>query len=182
MSDTTLRDTITARFILPADSWDSALADDWIMLDYDARHRRRFRFVAHGGTDFLLDLPRATVLRHGDGLELSDGRKVRVEAVSEALMEVRAATPLDLLRLAWHIGNRHLPAEILDTHILLRQDGVILTMLCGLGAQVRLLDGPFTPEGGAYSGEAATHGHGHSHDHSHSHDHDHHHHGHHHHA
>lgn len=159
---------LTARDILPSGSWDAASAQDWIMLDYDARHRRRFRFVAHGGTDFLLDLARATVLRHGDGLKLSDGRVVRVEAVPESLMEVRAASPRDLLTLAWHIGNRHLPAEVHETHILLRHDRVILDMLRGLGAQVTLLDAPFTPEGGAYAGEAAPHDHGHGHHHHHA--------------
>lgn len=162
---------LTARDIIPAGSWDADTADDHIVLDYDARHRRRFRYIAKGGTDFVLDLARATVLRHGDGLRLSDGRVVRVEAVPEALMMVRGAGPLDLLKLAWHIGNRHLPAQIHEDHILLRRDGVILDMLLGLGARVDVLDAPFTPEGGAYAGEADTHGHMHHH-------HDHHHHAH----
>lgn len=172
-----------ARDVLPAGSWDAASAADVIVLDYDARHRRRFRYVAAGGTDFVLDLARATVLAHGDGLMLTDGRVVRVEAVPEALMDVRAASPIALMRLAWHIGNRHLPAEIHEDRILLRRDGVILDMLRGLGAQVDLIEAPFTPEGGAYTGE---HGHDHDHaphDHDHGHDHGHHHshgHGHHH--
>lgn len=170
-----MTEPLIARDVLPAGSWDSASAADVIVLDYDARHRRRFRYVAAGGTDFVLDLARATVLAHGDGLMLSDGRVVRVEAVPEALMEVRAASPIALLRLAWHIGNRHLPAQIHAGCILLRRDGVILDMLRGLGAQVELIEAPFTPEGGAYTGE---HGHDHDHaphdhDHGHSHDHDH---------
>lgn len=171
--------SLTARDVLPAGSWDSSLAADVIVLDYDARHRRRFRYIAQGGTDFVLDLARATVLAHGDGLRLSDGRIVRVEAVPEALMQVRAESPLALLKLSWHIGNRHLPAEIHADHILLRRDGVILDMLVGLGAQVDLIEAPFTPEGGAYAGDGQghhhdrAHGHNHGHSHSHSHDHDH---------
>lgn len=154
---------LTAREVLPCGQWNADAADDHIVLDADARHRRRFRYIAKGGTDFVLDLARATVLRHGDGLRLSDGRVVRVEAVPEALMAVRGGGALDLLRLAWHIGNRHLPAEIHADHILLRRDGVILDMLLGLGAQVDLLDAPFTPEGGAYAGEGHDHGHDHHH-------------------
>ncbi|NKJ44432.1 urease accessory protein UreE [Novosphingobium sp. SG720] len=173
-----MTEPLIARDVLPAGSWDAASAADVIVLDYDARHRRRFRYVAAGGTDFVLDLARATVLAHGDGLALSDGRVVRVEAVPEALMEVRAASPIALLRLAWHIGNRHLPAQIHAGCILLRRDGVILDMLRGLGAQVDLIEAPFTPEGGAYTGEHG-HDHGHApydHDHAHGHDHDHRHH------
>ena len=152
---------LIAREVLPCGHWDADAADDHIVLDYDARHRRRFRYIAKGGTDFVLDLARATVLRHGDGLALSDGRVVRVEAVPEALMAVRGHHALDLLRLAWHIGNRHLPAEIREDHILLRRDGVILDMLLGLGAHVDLIDAPFTPEGGAYAGDAPAHDHHH---------------------
>ncbi|WP_018075309.1 urease accessory protein UreE [Novosphingobium nitrogenifigens] len=180
-----MTDTLTAREVLPAGTWDDSLAADFIVLDYEARHRRRFRYIARGGTDFVLDLARATMLRHGDGLKLSDGRIVRIEAVPEPLMTVRGKGALDLLRLAWHIGNRHLPAEIHEDHILLRRDGVILEMLLGLGAEVDVVDAPFTPEGGAYAGhDHGDHGHGHSHGHGHGHDHGHHdhdhHHGHHH--
>ncbi|MBC2665173.1 urease accessory protein UreE [Novosphingobium flavum] len=169
---------LAARQILAAGHWDAARADDFIVLDYDARHRRRFRYVARGGTDFLLDLPSAAVLRHGDGLKLTDGRTVRIEAEPEELMEVRAGAGHDLLRLAWHIGNRHLPAELHADRILLRHDRVILDMLRGLGAEVALIRAPFTPEGGAYAGEGHSHGHDHDHDHDHDHHHDH---GHHHH-
>ncbi|WP_066552353.1 urease accessory protein UreE [Croceicoccus bisphenolivorans] len=173
---------LTAREVLPAGTWDAVAADDFIVLDYDARHRRRFRYLACGGTGFLLDLAQATVLRHGDGLRLSDGRTVRIEAEPETLMQVTASGPLELLRLAWHIGNRHLPAEIQTDRILLRHDGVILHILQGLGAEVSLIEAPFTPEGGAYSGDGHSHahaheheGHDHTHAHGHSHEHDHHH-------
>jgi urease accessory protein len=162
---------LVARDVLPAGSWDRATACDHITLDYDARHRRRYRYIADHGTDFVLDLPRAVLLRHGDGLRLSDGRVVLVQAVPEALMLVRASSPLELVKLAWHIGNRHLTAEIHEDHVLLRRDGVIFDMLVGLGADVSMVDAPFTPEGGAYAGDE---GHDHHHDHHHGHGHHHH--------
>ena len=151
-----------AQEILPSGSWKSAEASDHIALDYDARHRRRFRYVAHAGTDFLLDLARATVLNHGDGLVLDDGRIVEVIAAAESLTEVRAGSAQELVKLAWHIGNRHLPAQLEADRILIRQDHVITDMLIGLGAQVRHLQAPFTPESGAY---ANAHSHAQQHEH-----------------
>jgi len=149
---------IRATQVLPAGSWPAASASDRIELDYDERHRRRFRYVAEQGTDFLLDLARATVLNDGDGLRLEDGRIVHVSAAPEALLAITANSAQELVRLAWHIGNRHLPAELSASRILIRQDHVIEAMLVGLGAQVRKLMAPFTPESGAYSGG---HSHGH---------------------
>jgi urease accessory protein len=140
-----------AHQILPAGTWPQAQACDHIALDYDARHRRRFRFVAQAGTEFLLDLARAAVLNHGDGLQLDDGRIIEVLAAPEALTEVRASSPQELVRLAWHIGNRHLPAQLLADRILIREDHVITDMLIGLGAQITHLQAPFTPESGAYA-------------------------------
>ena len=127
-----------------------------------------------GGLAFLLDLPKAIALRQGDGLVLDDGRIVAVQAAPEPLLEVRTADPHHLLRLAWHLGNRHLPAQIEAERILIRPDHVIADMLRGLGAEVRQVSEPFDPEGGAYSGDGHS-GHDHSH-HTHSgHDHSHHH-------
>ena len=151
-----------AQQILPAGSWKSTKASDQIALDYDARHRRRFRYVADAGTDFLLDLARATVLNHGDGLVLDDGRIIEVIAAPESLTEVKAQTPQELIKLAWHIGNRHLPAQLDADRILIREDHVITDMLIGLGAQVRHLQAPFTPESGAY---ANAHSHAQQHEH-----------------
>lgn len=163
---------LTAREILSPSQWRGATACDSVTLDHDERHRRRFQYVGAGGTAFLLDLARATVLRDGDALRLSDGRLIAVRAASEALIEARADSPADLLRLAWHIGNRHLPAEIHGCGIRLRQDHVIRAMLIGLGAAVVDIEAPFTPEQGAYAG-SKDHGHDH---HDHDHDHKHHHH------
>lgn len=160
-------DSITRQFGAPAAT---------ITLDETARHRRRMRLVSDrletGATiTFLLDLPEARLLRHGDGLLLDDGRIIEVRAKPEALMEIRGRDARHLLALAWQIGNRHLAAEITAETIRIRRDHVIRDMLIGLGANVQEIEAPFDPEGGAYGG--AHHAHGHSHDNEH---HDHHHH------
>ncbi|MCY0094061.1 urease accessory protein UreE [Hoeflea ulvae] len=146
-----------------------------ITLDETARHRRRMRMVSdrleNGETiAFLLDLPQARLLRHGDGLVLDDGRIIEVHAVPEALMEVRGSDPRHLLSLAWQIGNRHLAAEITTETIRLRRDHVIRDMLLGLGASVTDIEAPFDPEGGAYGGAHSAHHHQ-AHDHAHAHGH-----------
>lgn len=153
-----------------AGHWDVARQADQVTLTFDDRHRRRIRLDTDGGNVVLLDLPRAVALADGDGLELEGGGWVRVAAAPEAVMEVKAFSPHHLLRLAWHIGNRHLPAEISETAILLRPDHVIAEMLRGLGATVTEAVVPFQPEGGAYD-----HGHAHEHSHDHGHSHSHHH-------
>ena len=136
--------------VLRAGRWLPQTAVDCLCLDYDQRHRRRFRYVAAGGTSLLLDLPRATVLNAGDGLRLDDGSIVLVEAAAEALVEVTAVDSTTLLRLAWHIGNRHLAAQLEQARIVIRDDHVINSMLIGLGASVRQFSGAFSPESGAY--------------------------------
>jgi urease accessory protein len=146
---------IRAVEILPHGKWLGTTAVDHLILTYDERHRRRLRYVACGGTTFLLDLPRAAVLRAGDGLRLEDGRIVRVEASPERLAEVTAADAAALIRLAWHIGNRHLPAQLEPDRILIRDDAVIVNMLLGLGATVRPVMAAFTPEAGAYDGSGS---------------------------
>ena len=156
---------IRAIEVLPSGKWPGKEAVDKLVLTYDERHRRRLRYVASGGTTFLLDLPRATVLRAGDGLRLEDGRIVGVEASPERLVEITAADSGTLVRLAWHIGNRHLSAQIEPHRILIREDAVIVSMLVGLGATVTPVLAAFTPEAGAYdSGNARTGHHGHHHD------------------
>jgi len=150
--------------VVPAGSWSGQTAVDRLVLTYDERHRRRLRYVALGGTTFLLDLPRATVLRAGDGLRLEDGRMVLVEAAPEQLVQVTAPDPGTLVRLAWHIGNRHLPAQLEPHRILIREDAVIVNMLRGLGGSVDEVSAAFTPEAGAYDHAAAPMG-GYHHDH-----------------
>ncbi|MEJ8573944.1 urease accessory protein UreE [Microbaculum marinum] len=149
-------------------------AVDMVVLDHDSRFRRRIALTGEKGTAFLLDLPEAVALGDGDGLELEDGRVVLVRAADEDLIEVTASDARHLMRLAWHIGNRHLPAAIEANRILIRPDHVIAEMLEGLGGTVRPIRAPFVPEGGAY---ATSHRHEHA-DHHHGHG-DHHHGGHH---
>ena len=139
--------------VLPAGSWTVEPADQ-VTLDYDGRHRRRIVMIGATGREYMLDLAGATHLRDGDGLKLADGGVVKVIARPEPLHEVRAATPEALIRLAWHIGNRHLAAAVAADHILIRHDHVIAHMLEHLGAQLREVEAPFDPEGGAYDDHA----------------------------
>ena len=159
--------------MLAAGHWDASSAVDRVVLDHAARHRRRFQYHGEAGLGFLLDLPRARVLADGDGLVPEDGRIVAVAAAAEPLIEVTATDGPALLAIAWHIGNRHLPAELLGSAIRLRADHVIADMLRGLGGTVAAIDAPFNPETGAYAGGHGDHHghHDHPHDHGHRHDH-----------
>jgi urease accessory protein len=132
---------------------------DTITLDETDRHRRRMKMVSDGGIGFLLDLPEARLLQHGQGLKLSDGRVIEVRAHPEALYEVTGRDARHLLALAWQIGNRHLAADISETRIRIRADHVIKEMLEGLGAKVSEIEAPFDPEGGAYGGAHRSHHH-----------------------
>lgn len=123
---------------------------DRITLDYDARHRRRRRLVSDGGLEFLLDLPHATALRDGDRLVLEDGRAVRVEAAAEPVVDV-TGSPAVLLRVAWHLGNRHCPTQLLPEGLRIRDDHVLVGMVEGLGGKVARHEAPFDPEAGAYA-------------------------------
>lgn len=136
---------------------------DLVTLAYLDRHRRRIRLVADSGEPFLLDLARAQRLGDGDGLELDDGGYIWVRAAPEAVLEITAETPTDLLRIAWHLGNRHLPLQALDGCLRIRDDHVIAAMVTGLGGHVVKLEAPFDPELGAYAGDAGGHGHDHAH-------------------
>jgi urease accessory protein len=141
--------------------WPREHARGTVTLGYDDRHRRRFRLTSDAGEPFLLDLPRTSVLEDGDGIALSDGTWLAVKAAPEALIEITAATPELLMRLAWHIGNRHLPAQLETHRILMRDDHVVAAMLEGLGARLRRIEAPFAPERGAY--DTDSHGHDHAH-------------------
>jgi urease accessory protein len=160
--------------VLPAGGWIARTARHVVTLDFDDRFRRRRRYVAGDGFAFLLDLEEATPLRDGDGLLLEGGGVILVRAAPEPLVEVTAATPALLMRLAWHLGNRHLPTEIQADRLLIRDDHVIVSMLQGLDAALRKVDAPFNPEGGAYGEHNRQPGH-HHHHHGHDDGHDHHH-------
>jgi urease accessory protein len=139
-------------------------ADDTITLDEMQRHRRRMAMVSDGGIAFLLDLADTVRLRDGDGIGLDDGRILKVKAKAEPLYVVRGQNATHLLTLAWHLGNRHQAAQILEDHILIRREPVLRAMLEGLNASVIEIDAPFDPEGGAYGGaHVAPHDHGEGH-------------------
>ena len=152
-------------------------AFDSVTLDYDARLLRRKRLATDGGRHVLVDLAETRSLNHGDCLVLTDGRHVKIVAAPEDLVAVKAS---DLLRMAWHIGNRHTPCQIEPDRLLILRDHVLEAMLAQLGADVEIVTEPFTPEGGAYGhGRTFGHDHGplehasHTHDHgSHTHSHD----------
>ena len=109
---------------------------DSVTLDHEARHRRRIALSADGGLHFLLDLEKATVLDDGDALKLEDERLILVKAAPQQLLEIRAENPLRLLRIAWHIGNRHTPAEITPDAIYIEDDHVLAEMVRGQGCSV----------------------------------------------
>ena len=142
----------------PAGQWPNEKAIGTLTLDFDARHRRRIRLSADHGEDVLLDLPKTVAMADGDGLQLDDGNWLRIRAAAEPLIEVRHADHHQLTRLAWHLGNRHLPTEIRGSVLLIRPDHVIEDMLRGFGADLQEVQAAFQPEGGAY-------GHGHHHKH-----------------
>lgn len=157
-----------ARVVAPAGSFPPGAAIAAVTLDFDQRHRRRLRLTADDGIDVLLDLAAATALRDGDGLMLGDGGMIRVKAAPEPVADIVCATSEDLVRVAWHLGNRHLPTQILGDCLRIRDDHVIVAMVEGQGARVTRHMAPFDPEGGAYGGG---HGHGHNHGHEYEHGH-----------
>lgn len=167
-----------------AQSWREMPADT-VVLEFDDRHRRRLAMTGTHGLEFLLDLPDVIALRSGDALVLEDGRLIEVVAAAEPLAEIRCRDNMHLVRIAWHLGNRHLPTQLTGKGLRIRRDHVIEDMVRGLGAKVIEIEAPFDPEGGAYAsaapqGEPApAHGHHDHHDHDHhGHGHDHAHHGH----
>lgn len=141
-------------------------AEDAVRLDHDQRTRRRMVYTTEAGRPILLDMLRPVRLRDGDLLRLEDGTLVRVDAAPEPLLEIRAHSTAELVRIAWHLGNRHLPTQLLPgphggtLHI--RHDHVIAEMVAGLGGHCAALLAPFDPEGGAYE-NPAPHGHHHHH-------------------
>jgi urease accessory protein len=142
--------------------WPRERARGTVTLAFDDRHRRRLRLTSDAGEPFLLDLSRAAVLEEGDGLALSDGTWLAVKAAPEALLEITAEPSL-LARLAWHLGNRHLPAQIDAQRIRIRDDHVIADMIERLGGRVQRISAPFIPEAGAYDAAPPAHEHHHEH-------------------
>jgi len=145
----------TAQILHRAGQW-PRLATGRVVLGYEDRFLRRKRLTAASGEAFLVDLAETANLLAGDAFELSDGRLIEIAAAEEPVLVITG----DLVRLAWHIGNRHTPCQIEADRLLIRADHVLADMLRGLGASVTEARAPFTPEGGAY-GLGRTMGHAH---------------------
>ncbi len=165
-----IRGPMRASAVAPLGSW-SDKPHDVVVLGFEDRHRRRLSMRGVHGTAFLLDLPEAIVLRGGDALVLEDGGLVEVVAAPEPLVEITGASEATTVRIAWHLGNRHLPVQLVGRRLRIRRDHVIEAMVEGLGGRLRPIEAPFDPEGGAYAGAQAGHQHGdHEHGgHAHSH-------------
>jgi urease accessory protein len=142
--------TLIASKIARAGEWLADAAIDEITLDYDSRHRRRFRLTAASGREIMLHLTETTHIRGGDALVLAEGGFIAVHAAPEHLLEVTAPDADALTRLAWHLGNRHLAVQILPGRLRLLDDHVIAEMLAALGGAVTKITAPFDPETGAY--------------------------------
>src|SRR4051794_29957508 len=152
---------------------------DTVTLDHEGRHRRRVALTGDNGLEFLLDLDKATILGDGDAVKLEDGRLVQVKAAPQRLLEVKAENPLRLLKVAYHVGNRHSPAEVTADAIYIEEDHVLAEMVRGQGCTATPVMRAFQPERGAYEHDCGhdhgSHAHGHDHDHGHDHhEHDHH--------
>jgi urease accessory protein len=156
-----------------AGSWQGQPSDQ-ITLDREDRHRRRAVLTGENGLSCLLDEASAIHLHHGDGLELEDGRIMQVLAEPEDLVEINANDADHLVKIAWHLGNRHLPTQLMGGSLRIRRDHVIEDMVAKLGGKMVPVSAPFDPEGGAYGhGQTQGHDHGHSHRHAHGHSHSH---------
>ena len=146
--------------VTPRGSWPEGDAAASVTLAFDDRHRRRIRLTDDRGEDFLLNLKSAKVLHDGDGLALEDGGYIRVQAALEAVADIKTASAAHTARIAWHIGNRHTPVQVLDDGTLrIRDDHVLVAMIEGLGAEVVRHQAPFAPEPGAYDSGSHAHDH-----------------------
>jgi urease accessory protein len=168
--------------VIAAGGNNSAPRIDSIILGGDQRRVQAVHLTGVNGTLIGLMLPEPVLLRMGDALELDDGTLVDVVVEPEALTEIRGDDLTHLARLAWHLGDRHVPVQVLSNRLRMRRDAALEAMLGQLGARLTAIDAPFDPEGGAYAAQAAHahgdahhghahHAHGHHHDHAHGHDH-----------
>jgi len=139
---------------------------DTVILDYAQRSAQKITVTGVKGGAFEIDLRQPARLRTDDVLVLEDGGLVEVVAAPEPLIEARAKDLAVLSRLAWHLGDRHVPVQVLPNRIRARREPAVEVLLTSLGAKVAMIEAPFEPEGGAYASS-----HGHEHDHGHAHDH-----------
>jgi urease accessory protein len=157
---------LRATTVVRARRWQEANAVGRVTLPFDERHRRRIRMTDDQGRDFLLDLVDATRIEDGDGLVLETGDIVLVRAAAEDVLDIRGSDAIATARIAWHLGNRHTPVQMLASGALrIAYEHVLDHMARQMGAHTLRSQAPFAPEGGAYSEIASTHGgdHGHHH-------------------
>ena len=146
--------------VKPAGQWSEASSS--VTLAFDDRHRRRIKLTDDDGGDFLLDLAKATRLEDGDGLVLEAGGIIAVAAADEDVLDIACSNAAEAARIAWHIGNRHTPIQVLpDGGLRIAYDYVLKAMISGLGSRCERAQAPFAPEPGAY----AAHGHASGHEH-----------------
>ncbi len=163
------------RVLHAAERRDTASVDTLILTHAQRQAQKGFLFGVKG-TCVELDFAETVRLRTDDALVLDDGGLVEIVAEPEPLIEARANDLASLARLAWHLGDRHVPIQVLERRLRLKRDPATETLLESLGAKVTAIEAPFEPEGGAYDAPAADHDHAHhGHDHEHGHGHDHHH-------
>ena len=143
-----------------------------VELDWDVRQKSRFDATDSQGRTLGVFLPRGTLVRGGDVLVAEDGSLIRVQAAAQPVLVVKHCSehgsPFDLLRAAYHLGNRHVQLELQPDHLKLEPDHVLADMLRHMHLIVSEAQAPFEPEGGAYAG-GHSHGHHHEHDHGHEH-------------
>ena len=122
-----------------------------VELTFDTRQKSRFRATLSNGHDIGADLPRTGILRHGSYISTQEGDVLRVDAKAEKLMKVEAPSSFDLLKAAYHLGNRHVPLMLTPTALYFEPDHVLAEMIVGLGLTVDETMHPFEPESGAYA-------------------------------
>jgi urease accessory protein len=144
-----------ARQVLRAGTWQEGTAAGTVRLDHHGRQRRRRRLVTEDGQAFLLDLAETMQLADGDALVLEHGTLIRVAAETESLLEIHTHDETTLLRIIWHLGNRHLPVEIVGARLRTIADHVIAQLVERLGGHVARVDAVFMPEAGAYASEGS---------------------------
>ncbi|PRH88836.1 urease accessory protein UreE [Labrys okinawensis] len=160
-----------AHSFVPAREVEPKSIADSVVLTFEDRCQRQGMVHTVGGLDIVVELAEAPALAHGDAYRLEDGRLIEIVAEAEPLLEIKGRDPLHLMRLAWHLGDRHRETEIGPKWLRIRRDAAIAEVLKELGARVVAIEGPFQPEGGDHSHDAHGHDHGHHHGHGHKHGH-----------
>lgn len=139
--------------VAKAGAWPAGEAEGTLTLAFEERHRRRIRLTTDGGEAVLLELAAAAALADGDGLVFEEGGWLLVHAAAEDVLDIETDDPAQLARVAWHLGNRHLPVEVLSAaRLRIAYDHVIEAMVSGLGVRCTRRRAPFQPEAGAYAG------------------------------